>query len=140
MLAQNFKTAADLRISEAGHGALIKVLGMLERGEIKHQPILDFYEPLTRITRAVGFNMFDFYSRGDCGTVCCLCGWAEVVGELEPFSLAAERLKNHALDVLFEPDRSLSPREDITATEAAAALRSYLSTGEANWAEALSSQ
>lgn len=39
MLAQNFKTAADLDLADAEFEALVKVLGMLERGEIK-QPLL----------------------------------------------------------------------------------------------------
>lgn len=36
MLAQNFKSAAELEITEQEHRALISVLGMLERGELVH--------------------------------------------------------------------------------------------------------
>jgi hypothetical protein len=34
MLAQNFKTAAELDLSDAEIKALVKVLGILERGEL----------------------------------------------------------------------------------------------------------
>jgi hypothetical protein len=133
MLAQNFKTAADLGISEVELDALIKVLGMLERGELKHTESygdLAYEAPLGAI---VGFNMSSYYGEGTCGTVCCIAGWAEVVGRLPRNSMA--ETANQGLSALFLPGIGKC-LEDIRPDKAAIALRSYLTTGDANWAEA----
>jgi hypothetical protein len=62
MLAQNFKTATDLGISEVEQDALIKVLGMLERNDF---------------ARGESFNMGWWYQHSNtCGTVGCIAGWA----------------------------------------------------------------
>jgi len=37
MLARNFKSATDLGIPENVYAGLIKVLGMMERGELRHK-------------------------------------------------------------------------------------------------------
>lgn len=134
MLAQNFKTAADLGISDAELNALIKVLGMLERGELKHTEShgdLAYGAPVGDI---VGFNMSSYYGEGTCGTVCCIAGWAEYVGKLPRHSLTDT--DNPDLSDLFLP--GLGRRlEDFLPEHAAIAIRSYLTTGEANWAEAI---
>lgn len=39
MLAQNFKTPADLGITDVEFDALYKVLGILERSEVPHVPV-----------------------------------------------------------------------------------------------------
>lgn len=118
MLAQNFKTAADLGISEIEHGALIAVLGMLERGECH------------------GFSMYDVYHR--CQSPMCILGWARHIAD--DHSLFDDNPKS--LCELFYPDTygPARARKAIECTDqetAALALRSYLTTGEANWAEAL---
>jgi hypothetical protein len=71
MLAQNFKTPAELRISEVAFTALVTVLGMLDRGEIA----------------AEEFHMGDWWERGHdargrfCGSVGCIGGWASYVAK-----------------------------------------------------------
>lgn len=136
MLAQNFQTPAALKISDAEFEALVKVLGMLERGEIEHSPGIQFDKIDKRACMPpTGFNIAAFYCKTDCGTAACICGWAEFVGRLDPFSLAARRYGNRGLMQLFEPSMG---GENITPAQAAIALRSYLSTGEARWSEALS--
>lgn len=120
MLAQNFKTAADLRISEAEHGALVTVLGLLEREEI----------PAEKFTmRTIGAP--------ECGCAGCILGWTGVVS-----MAVTERLYrsagrgNRPLDRLFYDPAAMDVRDPALA---AVALRSYLTTGEANWAEAVQS-
>jgi len=130
MLAQNFKTATDLGITEDEVLALIQVLGMLERGEISEKH----------------FWMARFWS--ECGTVGCLCGWANYVSngaafpEVNPDHTAAtietalrKRLPLAAL-ALFASDGRTSAG-DAKPAHGAIALRNYLTTGEARWAEAL---
>jgi hypothetical protein len=137
MLAQNFKTAADLGISDAELDALIKVLGMLERGEITENH----------------FHMARFWM--ECGTVGCLCGWANQISGGAAFpELNASTTEislffrmPDAARALFtmgmgsdSPERTglnVFVQRRARPHHAATALRSYLTTGEANWAEAL---
>lgn len=84
MLAQNFRTAADLGISDAELGALITVLGMLERGEL-------VYAPHNNSTVPNGFNMGSVDHQTDCGTVACICGWARFIGGEEVFDIFQKR-------------------------------------------------
>lgn len=137
MLAQSFKPAAELDITEPQRDALCKTLVLLETGKLQHVPIYD---------RDIGadpgpsfegkFNMAQYNVRTECGTVMCLCGTAEMIGDVQ-FS----DNWNDGLDELFRPtikgklDISLWRR--ITPSQAATALRSYLTTGDAKWHEAL---
>lgn len=143
MLAQNFKTAESLGLLDAEFEALIKVLGMLEREEIPYSAPGDHMRNIDfGYGRPSGFNMYHFASDTDCGTVCCICGWAEFVGRLEPKSLVMKRFRTPGLEELFDPPavRDL-PRghhiKDINPSQAAIALRNYLTFGEARWADAL---
>lgn len=125
MLAQNFKTAADLGIKDVELDALIKVLGMLERGEIDESH----------------FNMNDIW----CNSVGCIWGWARHVSHQTAFNrrlFATETGTDHgALARLFanfgESELMRRVRRMAQPHHAALAIRSYLTTGEANWAEAL---
>lgn len=140
MLAQNFKTAADLGITDPELDALIKVLGMLERGEIPDRAFTMRQFRPTWSDRAQDIAK-------ECGTIGCLCGWANFVSGGEAFLQAVTgRLSfpTEAIHDLFaiqrDEDDRLIPRiwRDATIESAAIALRSYLNTGKANWAEALS--
>jgi hypothetical protein len=141
MLAQNFKTAADLRIPDSWVDALVKVLGMLERGEIQKVALSNYQAPsrLKRSETPIGFNMRQFYARSECGTVCCLGGWAEYIGRLKTGTLIHGRLVTgrEELDVLFDPSAYGHGLEPITTSQAAIALRNYLTHGEPRWGEAL---
>lgn len=136
MIAQNFKTASDLGISESHIAALAKVLGMLERGEFTH------HTESTKKT-AYKFNMnfwgpVSEHSKVNCGTPHCIGGWAEVIGRV---SFGPDR--SAELDELFYPGRVLKEiygefdYERITTAQAGIAVRNYLTYGEPRWAEAL---
>jgi hypothetical protein len=130
MLAQNFKTPADLGITDKQFDALTKVLGMLEREELRHAPKPDFDGCNFNGSKFTGrFNMGAWRHDDGCGTVCCIGGSAELVGDVRFHSATP------ALNKLFYPtNRELSK---ILPHEAAIALRNYLTHGEPRWSEAL---
>lgn len=144
MLAQNFKTPADLGITNAEFDALAKVLGMLERGELPHDKF--------NYSGIVGdkFNMFGICAKRECGTVACILGWARIVGRDEDMFQNAvwgditEQLPEvqrlfliQDIPVLRMMDRLKRRIASVTDAEAAIALRGYLTTGDANWEEVL---
>ena len=129
MLAQNFLTAKALGITEVEVEALIKVLGMLERREITKR-----------------FVMHTTISETPCGTVACICGWAHIASNGKAFPEASihncgnafhARLSPEAID-LFGYNCAPEILRNRTDTQAASALRNYLTLGEARWAEVLS--
>lgn len=136
MLAQNFKTAAELGITEIECDALSKVLGMLERGELSHalnksSDILCDVVP----TSPASFHMAITSECHDCGTVACIGGWAATfIPGMSPQDYVNNKHSPN-LRELYWPHYDLF--DVITPDVAAIAIRSYLSTGEANWAEAL---
>lgn len=77
MLARSFMTAKELQLSEIEVTALIEVLHRLERGE------LTAYSG--KFTPSTIFMNDFFYSRPECGTVGCICGWANLISEGEAF-------------------------------------------------------
>ena len=137
MLAQNFLTSADLGISQAHIDALILTLGVLERGEIVH-----LYDPddagYIHQSSPLYFNMATWADTEGCSTVACIGGTAELLGGVN-FSDTYVGVKTPeviALDDLFYP----SPEYDshsIIVSQAATALRNYLTTGKARWEEIL---
>jgi hypothetical protein len=130
MLAQNFKTPADLKITDAEFEALVIVLRMLERGELRHEP--NYKSP----TIPNGFNMCNWGMIEPCGTVACIKGWARfatgnrgLFGDIE---------RGDSVERLFTVDHVLHGMwQDISTEQAAIALRNYLSSGEARWPEIL---
>ena len=130
MFAQNFKTPADLGINDAEFEALLKVLGMLERGDLKHQP--DDNLPIM----PNGFSMNTWLMESRCGTLGCIKGWARVVSR--DYELFADYTRNDTVYGLFTVDHlHEKPWSEISTEEAAIALRNYLTSGEPRWAEAL---
>lgn len=123
MLAQNFKTDVELGISERLWRALTIELGMLERGEI----------------RADQFNMQKW--RTECGTVCCLGGWAEQIANVEEGTFKIGNRDTCISDDFRGIDELFAPfgwtKMQATPDQAATALRSYLTTGNAHWDKAL---
>lgn len=118
MLAQNFKSATDLEISDREHSALITVLGMLERGDL---------------TNDNGFNMG---SMGvGCGSPACIGGWVARLIRLNEF-LYMGGIHPVGLNDLYWNDSGCN--YDST-DQAAVALRSYLTTGDARWDLAVAS-
>ena len=142
MLAQNFKTANELRLTDKEHAALIRVLGMLEREEIKYcKKALGHWSAGSCSEEPIGFNMYHFFGEHECGTVACIAGWAVFVGGLDD-RLIRNRFRTPQLENLFDPCNSIGygKTADISTTQAATALRSYLTTGESRWDLALAPQ
>jgi hypothetical protein len=129
MLAQNFKAPTDLGISDAEFDALVKVLGMLERGEIEQSR----------------FCMGSL-SLPTCRTPACIRGWARFEAKnvfIETDNHPPELKKLFFLDshatlklIMAFPGRFNEP---ISTGSAAIAVRNYLTHGEPRWDEALAS-
>lgn len=121
MLARNFMSATDLGLTEEEHGALVKVLGMFERGEIPDGE----------------FSMKTFQHA--CGTPSCICGWAHYASGGKAFASiinGGDRLSYQ----LFTPGTSelfgidgMPYVRNATTSQAAKALNSYLTTGWPSW-------
>lgn len=131
MLAQNFKTPAELGIADMEFGALVKVLGMLEREEIESSH----------------FDMEIFQDQ--CGTIGCICGWCYFVSHGEAFPEVGNERHDRAEPLLKRLPLQLqqlfyiktgftdAPIWKATTSQAAIAVRNYLTFGEPRWAEAL---
>jgi len=133
MLAQNFKTPADLKISDAEFGALVKVLGMLERGDLK---TVEYGPP----TGPFDFNMSCSGISSECGTVACIGGWVAVLMGRKGDDIARyvnDQESDGVLAPLYWPDEVGAL--DATAPQASVALRNYLTHGEPRWDEAMAS-
>lgn len=138
MLAQNFKSAADLGITDRHQQALQKTLTLAETGKLVH------VDPTTFESVAVGagftghFNMSWWNQSKTCGTCCCLGGTAELIGGLQENELDELADRNPELKNLFYPGMHRQQHlgidmKKITPKQAATALRSYLTTGDARW-------
>lgn len=127
MLAQNFKTAKDLEITEAQKEALMKTLVLLETEQVEH--ISKFINDIDHEPTYCGkFNMRYWNAEASCGTVCCIGGTAELIGNVSFYPNVPV-----ALEELFQPPMGPAIWRTITPAEAAIALRSYLTTGAARW-------
>jgi hypothetical protein len=143
MLAQNFKTAAELGISDDDFRGLAHVLGMLERDEVKHVPIQDkFYRnnKLPVPTKDFLFNMDNLYTVAACGTAACIAGTADLFCGTN-FTEGGKWLRGGlptALEELFCPSAcEVSAWPKITVAQAATATRNFLTCGEPRWSEIL---
>lgn len=133
MLAQNFMKPEALGISAQEWRALVSVLGMLERGELVKTD-----DELPTIPN--GFHMGCEYFETDCGTVGCIGGWAAVIMKHPcPVEYVDSYMFDGPLHKLYweYPGAMSASSRHITPADAAIALRNYLTTGEARWAEAL---
>jgi hypothetical protein len=139
MLARSFLPAENLGISEQEHGALVQVLGALERGELVHA------EEGTRQKIQNGFNMSVIDVGGSCGTTACICGWAQIFspGVFDDFQTAAAKIpwshRPAALINLLLFDQPPSNIAEISVQQAAQALSNYLTTGAPKWGAILGS-
>ncbi len=135
MLANNFMTPSALGISDVEFEALVKVLGMLERGEIPDEQFT-----MRRVQHP-------------CRTPACLCGWANHVSAGRAFPLQREagatifstatygprwrEMPRPLRDLFGYGGRPTDPVYAATPSQAAIALRNFLTRGEPRWAEAL---
>lgn len=136
MLMQNFKTAVQLGLTELQLDALKKTLVLFETGRITHLPQKTGTLPNVAVKREFLFYMTWWKQEQDCGTVCCIGGTAELVGNLELYELRHLSDRRPALCQLFFPD-SDDPDfwSSITPEHAATALRTYLTEGAVDWHE-----
>ncbi len=139
MLAQNFLSAEELGLEGREHQALVAVLGKLERGELRH--VGRFYDrPKTETKDAIWFDMRWWNEEVDCGTVHCIGGAADAILGNEVMDSRSELLANggdSSLHQLFYPEHFGTNLRDITAEQAAAALRNYLTIHDPCWEELL---
>lgn len=134
--ATDFLGAEKLGLTQDQYCGLVKTLALLEAG------VLDRSNDFTH-----GFDMEHW--GGECGTVCCLGGTAEVLGACKmgnyEFTTAPGRERRPELTKLFYPG-GLTNREgfchravphhpgwEASTKEAAQVLRYYLKTGLADW-------
>lgn len=124
MLAQNFKTPAALDITDSEFDTLVKVLGLLEREEIPEAM----------------FTMKEL-GRPECGTPGCILGWAN---SISPGCLQYSVLDHKTVPLFFPGqygafiDGEYVSAYGATRSQAAIALRNFLTHGEPRWDEALS--
>lgn len=144
MLAQNFKTAIELDISDKEFAALASVLRMLEREELKHvDAIASPYNPAGVSYEghrfSALFNMVGFAEHTKCGTAACIAGTSDLMfGTDFALKFWAPRALPESLYQLFAPDDLSAPQmAEIRPEQAAVALRNYLTHGEPRWGEAL---
>lgn len=126
MLAQSFKSAADLEITEPQLAALQKTLVLLETGKLKHVPSEKLNYREDREPQFDGlFNMDHSFFHGDCGTVACIRGTATLIsGVVFP----RDQMPTGLYHLFYSWGLS-----DPDTSQAATALRSYLTTGDARW-------
>jgi hypothetical protein len=140
MLAQNFKTPAELEITDAEFEALVKVLGMLERGEIKKAPAGEVFHKIYSFRmpsqpEPTMFNMEQVIATSKCGTACCILGFARYFGGNYCFLDPSKNPKNHLFRLFFPHSfRSMLCRDPA---KGAMALRNFLTFGEARWGEVM---
>jgi hypothetical protein len=132
MLASSFLSADQLGLSTKQHGALIGVLGMLERGELRHVTAYGDDD-------VAGFNMGTFA----CGSVHCIGGWADRLYGTDFHTLSLLWGANQdcrfllLYELLYGDLDAQVELEDVSVAEAAEALRNYLTTGSARWLQVL---
>jgi hypothetical protein len=134
MLAQNFQSPIELGLTDLQFEALCKTLVLLETGKLKKEDVAAETEEVIKEKEFTGhFNMDTWTSTYHCGTVACIGGTAELIGKVE---FMKSSTYNDQLYTLFYPPSDLDYSE-ITVSQAANALRNYLSTGNAKWDEVL---
>ena len=126
MLSRSFKSHDELQLTEPQHSALIKVLGMLERGELVRDDNRDHPNSFTMKGFWVDFNSMGINKRGG-----CLCGWACHILRENNDDLVTNKFHNGSAAELF------CGGVNATCDQAARALNNYLVTGAPRWAEVL---
>ena len=135
MLAQNFMSAEQLKIEPDMHNAFIKLLGMMERGEIEHTTIPNLSYDIGAAAAvyrgpidAAKFNMRKVVTEHECGTVMCILGYTEaIMGHKSKSAL------NGYLFRLFAPPIFNLDLNKLTVEQCATALRGFLTTGITDW-------
>lgn len=134
-----FLSAERLGVSQKARDALITVLGMMERGEIKHAKM--FAQELVCVVgasmpdRLNGMQMARVWSYAECGTAGCLLGWARWVADDITLITGSERDDNKELLNLFCMGGYSGTKSvfDLTPADVAPALRGWLTNGTVVW-------
>lgn len=152
MLAHNFKSADELKISDVEHATLIMVLRMMERGEIVNFPDSFTYKKTGERGNPKYLYMPHFFAgmKSDCGTAACLAGWCHMISDGKAFPelkneysrINGKRSPSYLSDimsmmnrlsyetkVLFKLDSCIYSSNNPPVEEVAIALRAYLTTG-----------
>lgn len=151
MLAQSFKTAVELGITDEGLEGLQKVLVILEMEQIEHIPMgYEGYDiqALKNPNATRVFNMRTWNSaisdEPNCGTVHCIGGLAEAlmgkkVGAIFHDGFVSGIVGKMPIELqdLFYPGGPQVTMTTITVAQAANALRGYLETGHTDWQAAI---
>lgn len=139
MLARSFLSHTDLGIAADERDILIRLLGMMERGEVKSAPeafgenLADFFGPIGAPTI---FNMSSVIRTDlSCGTAACLLGWARFVSD-QPELLSTSDSPIHPCEPLFYP-HAMAAITCRDAAKGAQALANFLTTGEPRWNEVM---
>lgn len=134
-----FLPPVALDLSPEQHAALVKVLRLMENGALMH-----VNPGIGLITGGYGFGLTRHFNMsrwrdgfifkdGSCGTVACIGGTAEMVG-----NVSFQDVIPPALDRLFFVDYDgRGSMGKITVAQALQALRNYLTTGEPEWKQVL---
>lgn len=133
MLSKTFKSAEELGVPADFYDALVQVYWML-------------------VDETIPNNLFNMACIGNpkldteghlCGTAGCLLGWTIAVGKMDLRAEIGFDGPHPDIDdkreivKLFYPGRGIKGGYNGTRAQSAVALNSYLTTGSANWAEAL---
>lgn len=131
MLARTFLPAANLKITDKQHDALVATLLLLESGKVKHRAISDSGPG------GPGFNMHAW----NCGTCACIGGWADTFGAGFDDDLVLPPNINRLFFpsiYVFDVRRKKSLQMwRITVEQGAKALRNFLERGKPDWAAVL---
>lgn len=130
MLRENFLSAEELGIEVHQLRALSKTLKLLETEKLKHVTLdLSITDHQSGNEFTGHFNMGSWNSIQECGTICCIGGTAELVGNVSFNNTSIPA----SLSQLFYPRMAPDIWDSITPAQAAFALRNYLTTGDAQW-------
>lgn len=130
MLAQNFKSAAELKIPETDHAALVKVLVLMETEQMRYVPWRELLPGHGHQDKYDGlFNMGASFAGHECGTSNCIRGAAIAIGGAKFRGATTDS----GLNELFY--RWIG---DPNVEQGARALRNYLTYGQPKWKEVMS--
>lgn len=129
MLMQNFKSAAELDLTDEQYDALKKVLVLLETSKLNFiEELPEFWPYNVKLPEFTGhFNMAHWTAVAPCGTVACIGGTAELIAGKRIFG-GIDGDHPPMLHNLFYPTGL-----HATTEQAARALRNYLTSGDADW-------
>jgi hypothetical protein len=127
----NFLSAAQLNLTPKEYRALLLVHEEMEAGRLVHVPLFQG-APREALPSIHMFNMNWWGTKNSCGTVACIGGWAEKLGDVD---FMTSDLDREHLSSLFYPefdDKSFS-YDAVTVEMAKLALENYLTNGTPNW-------